>query len=157
MGRGTGRLRLAAAVAGAGLVAAGVAGAASLGDPRATALPGIPAADRAAIAGFERWTRLAVPPPVSQRGLGSAHPGPVTVVASPRRSVLVRAGRQRFPYPVGTRIVKTARTGGAITLVAIMRKAAKGGTAAGWRYVEYTRPSGAARFTKVAFPESGCD
>jgi hypothetical protein len=138
-------------------VAGGAAAVAATREDDATSLPGLSAADRRAIQGFERWTPLTKPPLASLRSLGSAHPGTKRIYASPPRSRLVRAGRQRFPYPVGTRIVKTGSTGGVVTLVAIMRKVARGGASdGGWDYVEYSRSSGTARFSRVSFPERGC-
>lgn len=122
------------------------------GDP----FPGVPAADQRAIRGFEKWTRLTAPPPARLRSLGSAHhSGTHRIYASPARSKLVRNGRQRFPYPVGTTIVKTNTVDGYIDLVAIMKKVSAGtNTAASWQFIEYQRSSPSGRFSPIG--ESVC-
>src|SRR5262249_12792911 len=56
------------------------------------------------------------------RGLGAAHPGSKKVVVSETRAQLTRNGRQAYPYPRGTVVVKTGTTGSVVTLIAIMRK-----------------------------------
>jgi hypothetical protein len=120
-------------------------------------LAGIPAPDRALTLASERWQRLARRPVASLRGLGSAHPGAKSIRVSTTRAALTgRAGRQRFPYPRRTVIVKTATSGGAVTLVAIMRKVAAGRAASSWRYVEYTRSGASDTFSRVAVAQSLC-
>jgi len=120
-------------------------------------LPGIAASDRDLIDGYRGWTELTRPPIPPLRSLGGAHGGTHRVWASPPRSALVRDGRQVFPYPPGTIIVKEGVSGGAVTLVALMERPGPGETAIdGWRYAEYTRPDGAAPFSQVGFPQSGC-
>jgi hypothetical protein len=53
--------------------------------------------------------------------------------------------------------MKEARSGGAVTLVAIMEKVrVNDATTGGWRYVEYNRASASEPFGKVNFAESGC-
>jgi cytochrome P460 len=148
---------------------AGVGGAAALalaavllgpvgaGSSAGTDLRGLSRADARSIAGFERWTRLLRGPRADLASLGAAHPGEKRIYVNRARRRLAPAGRQRFPYPVGTTIVKTARRGGAVTLVAIMRKAARAGARdGGWDFVEYQRPSGSVPFRRVGGGEGVC-
>jgi hypothetical protein len=152
-----------AALAIATLALAGAVSAIALSATRsqtaAASFPGLSPSDQQAIRGYQGWTRLTKKPPARLRSLGSAHrTGTHTIYASPARSQLVgRNGRQRFPYPVGTKILKTNTDGGAITLVAIMRKVARGSSTAGsWDYVEYQRSSGSASFSKFSGGEAAC-
>ena len=142
----------------AGLVVAGGVASGVVATPgeAATRFPGIPAADRRAIEGFERWTRLAVPRPARLRALGSVHhAGTRRIFASPPRSKLLRNGRQRFPYPVGTVIVKTNTSDGVVDLIAIMKKVTGGtNTAASWAFIEYQRGSASERFRPIG--EAAC-
>ena len=130
--------------------------------PRASALVGadlmgIPAPDRALTLASERWQRLTRPPVASLRSLSGAHPGAKSIRVSRTRGELTgRNGRQRFPYPRRTVIVKTGSVGGSLTLVAVMRKIAAGDAASSWRYVEYTRDSGNEPFTRVGGGQSLC-
>jgi hypothetical protein len=96
--------------------------------------------------GYAKWPKVNAKP---IRGGSSAHPGTKNVYASKRK-----AGKR---YPVGAIVVKTATPPGKrwLSLVATMRRI-KGTTNGGWRWEEFTRSSPTARFTKVAFPESGC-
>ena len=85
--------------------------------------------------------------------------------ADPRRLVGASGDEERLreqaedgrDYPIGAIVVKTARPPGKqwLSLVATMRKI-RGSTNGGWRWEEFTRSSPTARFTKIAFPESGC-
>lgn len=131
-------------------------------DQRATALTkadltGIPAPDRALTLASERWQRLTRRPVSSLRSLGGAHPGAKSIRVSRTRKQLTRSdGRQRFPYPRRTVIVKTATVGDTVTLVAIMRKVAAGDAVDSWRYVEYTRGSSGGSFSKVGGGQSLC-
>lgn len=116
-------------------------------------LPGLPRYT----AGFQRWTRLnarPIPPDSAQtRRVGfDAHRGTKNVYVNRRRARLTRAdGAQRLPYPAGTILVKAARNGGYVSLVAIMRKIQGADPAHGdWRFVEYTRQSPRERFTTSA-------
>jgi hypothetical protein len=112
--------------------------------PRAQGLrlPGIPKD----IAGFEHWTKMNFKP-LPARG-GEAHHGVKNVYVNRKRSTLVRGGKQRFPYPKGTIVVKTASTDGVVTLVAIARKQRAGN--GGWKWAEYTRSSRSDRFSFLA-------
>jgi hypothetical protein len=83
------------------------------------------------------------------RGGSAAHQGVKNVYASKRK-----AGRR---FPPGTIVVKTATPSGKrwLSLVATMRRV-RGTANGGWLWEEFTRSSPSARFTKVAFPQSGC-
>lgn len=140
-------LVLAIAVLGAALVtvAALAQGSASTPQTSAAALPGLPRD----ITGFERWTKLNFKP-LPNRG-GSAHPGVKQVYVNKKRSVIAPRGKQKFPYPNGTIIVKTASTGDVITLVAIARKKKGFDKAhADWQFVEYTRSGESESFDEIA-------
>ncbi len=96
--------------------------------------------------GYAKWPKVNAKP---IRGGSSAHPGTKNVYASKRK-----VGRR---YPAGTIVVKTGTPPGKrwLSLVATMRRMQSGANG-GWRWEEFTRSSSTARFTKVAFPESGC-
>jgi hypothetical protein len=120
-------------------------------------LPGIPAADRDLAIASEGWQRLTRRPTSALRALGGAHPGEKSIRVSEDRAALTdRRGRQRFPYPRGTVVVKTATVGDTIGLVAIMRKVRAGSARSSWRYVEYVRGRAAPGFTKVGGGQSLC-
>ena len=152
---------VAAALAAAGGVASAGAGADAGGQSPAglTAgdLPGIPASDQAVTLASEGWQRLTRRPVASLRSLGGAHPGAKSIRVNRERAALTGPrGRQRFPYPRGTVIVKTATRDGALSLVAIMRKVRAGGTPSSWRYAEYTRSRSGDGFTKVGGGQAVC-
>jgi hypothetical protein len=116
-------------------------------------LPGLPRYT----AGFQRWDRLndrPIPPDSAQtRRVGfDAHRGTKNVYVNRRRARMTRAdGSQRFPYPDGTILVKAARNGAYIGLVAIMRKIQGTDPAHGdWEYVEYKRDGAGERFSTSA-------
>jgi hypothetical protein len=98
------------------------------------------------VSGYASWTRLNAKP---IRGGSAAHQGVKNVYTSRRK-----VGRR---YPAGTIVVKTATPSGKrwLSLVATMRRV-RSTANGGWRWEEFTRSSPSARFTKVAFPESGC-
>ncbi len=160
------RAGAAAVVAGAAVLAVAVAGTRDLGAVpaarQATALTaadlmGIPAPDRALTLASGRWLALTRPPVSSLRSLGGAHPGAKSIRVNRTRAQLTgRNGRQRFPYPRKTVVVKTATNDGTVTLVAIMRRVTAGDDPSAWRYVEYTRGSGGGAFTKVGGGQSLC-
>ena len=119
------------------------------------ALPGLPVEELPLIAGYPGWTELTSAPVANLRSLGQgAHRGAKRIWASPAAGV--GSGEQTFPYPRGSVVVKEARSGDAITLIAVMEKVRDDDDTGGWRYAEYTRTGGATDFAKVAFPESGC-
>jgi hypothetical protein len=73
-------------------------------------------------------------------------------VNQPRRRV-APAGRQRYPYPYGSIVVKSAKRPGQsfVSLVAVMRKIRGANRAHNdWVMVEYTRSSARGRFGKLA-------
>ena len=88
---------------------------------------------------------------------GGAHPGAKSIRVNRERAALTGPrGRQRFPYPRGTVIVKLGTRVGALSLVAIMRKVRAGGTPSSWRYAEYTRSRNGDGFTKVGGGQALC-
>jgi hypothetical protein len=105
--------------------------------PRPSALPGLPAFT----AGFQGWDRLnaePIPPDSAQtRRVGfDAHRGTKDVYVSVPRERLTPGGG----FPDGTILVKAARTGGVISLAAIMRKIQGVDPAHGdWAFTEYKR------------------
>lgn len=120
-------------------------------------LAGVPAPDRKLTLASRRWQRLTRPPIASLRPLGGAHPGGKTIrVSRTRAQLTAKNGRQRFPYPRRTVIVKTATNGGVVTLVAIMRKIAAGNDIDNWRFVEYTRSGAGQRFSLVGGGQGLC-
>ena len=152
---------VAAALAAAGGVVVAGAGAGSGGQSRAglTAgdLPGLPAADQAVTIASESWQRLTRRPVPSLRPLGGAHPGTKSIRVNRTRAQLTNArGRQRFPYPAKSVIVKTATRDGELSLVAIMRKVRAGSAVSSWRFVEYVRSPTGPGFTKVGGGQSLC-
>lgn len=125
---------------------------------RAKPLPGLPGYT----AGFERWLRLnkkPIPPDsADSRTIGfDAHRSVKNVYVNRGRAKLTRPnGRQRLPYPPGTILVKTGRTGSTITLVAIMRKIKGFDPRHGnWQFVEYKRSRADQRFTTSASLRDG--
>jgi hypothetical protein len=118
---------------------------------------GLSAPDARAIRGYEGWTRLRGRPRADLRSLGSAHPGVKRIFVNQPTRRLAPTGRQRYPFPVGSTIVKAGRSGGELTLIAIMRKVARTGTAdGGWDFVEYQRSSASERFARVGGGEGVC-
>ena len=119
-----------------------VAGAALALAPEATRPDGLPRY----VDGYAEWPKLNRKAIV---GGSAAHAGVKQVYASKRR----RGAR----FPVGAIVVKTATPRGArwLSLVATMRRV-RGTRNGGWRWEEFTRTSRTQRFTRVAFPESGC-
>jgi len=111
------------------------------GAPSARApFPGVPSY----IAGYKRWQKLNRSP---VRGGSSAHGGTKNIYVSKP----LRRGQKR--YAVGTIIVKEAVNPGErfVHLIAVMRKI-KGFNPRhnDWQMIEWTRDSGAGRFSEVA-------
>lgn len=137
------------AVAVVAAVAAVLVSAASTASGRTEvrALPGLPAYT----AGFEQWLRLnrrPIPPRSSD-----PHYGTKNVYVNRTRAQLAPRGRQRYPYPYGTIVVKSARRPGQsfVSLVAVMRKMRGANRAHNdWVMVEYTRSRAGARFSRLA-------
>ena len=99
-------------------------------------LPGLPAD----ITGYNLWLKLNAEP-IPPTGVGDPHRGTKDVYVNRERDVIAPGGRQRFPYPDGSIVVKESRAdSGFIRVVAIMRKKA-GSNPAGndWEYEEYIR------------------
>ena len=100
------------------------------------ALPGLPVD----ITGYNQWLKLNAEPIPPVAG-GDPHRGTKDVYVNQARDVIAPGGRQRFPYPDGSIVVKESRAdSGFIRVVAIMRKKA-GSNPAGndWEYEEYIR------------------
>ncbi len=124
--------------------------------PRASELPGVPAKDARAIAGYRSWQRLAQPPREDLRNLGSAHGGQIrSIWVNRSRAALSRGGKQRFPYPVGSIVVKQLGRNDNETIIAIMRKIDESRDL-GWSWVEYKRPATESDFERVSAPTSVC-
>lgn len=99
-------------------------------------MPGLPAD----IAGYNQWLKLNVEPIPPVAG-GDPHRGTKDVYVNQERDVIAPGGRQRFPYPDGSIVVKESRAdAGFVRLVAIMRKkAGSNPTGNDWEYEEYIR------------------
>jgi Cytochrome P460 len=110
-------------------------------------LPGLPAYT----AGFESWPRLnrrPIPPRQSD-----PHHGTKNVYVNQPLRRIAPDGRQRYPYPYGTVVVKTAARGSsrAYSLVAVMRKVRRANPRHNdWVMVEYTRTTPNSRFRQLA-------
>ena len=100
------------------------------------ALPGLPAD----ITGYNQWLKLNAEPIPPVAG-SDPHRGTKDVYVNQERDTIAPGGRQQYPYPNGTIVVKESRSdAGFIRLVAIMRK--KAGSNPGgndWEYEEYIR------------------
>lgn len=122
--------------------------------PPPTALPGLPPYT----AGFQRWDRLnrePIPPnsPATQRVGFDAHLGTKDVYVSVPRERLRPGG----DYPDGTIVVKAARDGADITLVAIMRKIQGVDPAHGdWEFVEYKSSGDGSFATDASLTDGTC-
>lgn len=120
-------------------------------------LRGVPAADAALVRAAWAGTELEVPADGRFADLGSAHGGDKTVRVDRPRAALAPGGRQRFPYPRGTSVVKMAATDGAVTLIAIMRRTGAAGSAGGgWEWAEYIRGGAGEDFAPIQVPDSVC-
>ncbi len=121
-------------------------------------LRGVSEADARRIRGYPRWTIMRGRPSGDLAALGAAHRGGVKrIVVSRPAARLAPGGRQRFPYPVGTTIVKTAGPAARPTLVAVMTKVARGGARdGGWDYAEYLRGAPSAALVRVGGGEGVC-
>jgi hypothetical protein len=138
------------AVVGIAAVAAAILVSAAATAPsreQARPLPGLPAYT----AGFERWLKLNRRPIPARPS--DAHSGTKNVFVNRTRRRLAPGGRQRFPYPYGSVIVKSIRRPGAgfVGVVAVMRKLrGRNPQHNDWVMVEYLRSSPRARFEEVA-------
>jgi hypothetical protein len=142
------------------LAAAGAAGVGIATTSRsADATPdtrGITGRDARDIRASEDWTRLSRLPVPSLRSLGDAHQGVRRTWVNRTRAQLSRNGRQRFPYPKGTTVVKSGTQSGAVIIWAIMRKVSAGNGIGTWQYVEYKRSNGRQPFSKLQVSQSLC-
>jgi hypothetical protein len=113
-------------------------------------LPGLPAYT----AGFNQWLKLnRLPIPARPT---DAHLGTKNVFVNRTRKRLAPGGRQRFPYPYGSILVKSIRRPGQrfVGVVAVMRKLRGRNPAHNdWVMIEYLRSSPTARFEEVAAGE----
>ena len=109
----------------------------------AIALPGLPAD----ITGYNQWLKLNAQPIPPVAG-SDPHRGTKDVYVNQERDTIAPGGRQQYPYPNGSIVVKESRSdAGFIRLVAIMRK--KAGSNPGgndWEYEEYIRRDGDSPF-----------
>jgi hypothetical protein len=136
------RVRRASLVVAAAVVAAGWAVTAQ-GRPDQAALPGIPKYAQ----GFQSWTRVNAKP-IAPRS-ADPHYGVKNVYVNRTKARLAPTGKQRFPYPNGSIVVKAAKKPGErfVSLVAVMRKIKGRDPAHGdWVYVEWTRDRANERF-----------
>lgn len=110
-------------------------------------LPGLPND----IAGYEKWLKLNAKP-IPPRA-GDPHNGNKNVYVNQLRQTIAPNNQQKFPYPVGSIVVKEAIRPGQdfLWLVSIMRKA-KGNDPAhnDWTFIEYTRNGKDEAFKEIA-------
>jgi|Tabmets5t2r1_1033131.scaffolds.fasta_scaffold01359_6 hypothetical protein len=111
-------------------------------------LPGLPAYT----AGFASWPKLNRRPIPPRRS--DPHHGWKNVYVNQPLRRIAPGGRQRYPFPYGTVVVKTAapRAGSrAYSLVAVMRKVRGANRRHNdWVMVEYTRTTASSRFRQLA-------
>ncbi len=111
-------------------------------------LPGLPID----VAGYSKWLKLnAVPIPPAAGG--EPHLGTKNVYVNQTRERLAPNGKQQFPYPEGSIVVKEAYRPDKqyVGLIAIMRKIA--GTNLehnDWEFIEYVRNAPDAEFSVIA-------
>jgi Cytochrome P460 len=138
-------MRIALVAIAAAAAAVVVSAAATAPAPRP--LPGLPSYT----AGFDRWLKLNRRP-IPARPT-DAHLGTKNVFVNRTRKRLAPNGRQRFPYPYGSVIVKSIRRPGQsfVGVVAVMRKLrGRNPQHRDWVMIEYLRSSPRARFQEVA-------
>ena len=108
-------------------------------DETAVALPGLPDYT----AGYEKWLKLNAEPIPPVAG-GDPHNGTKNVYVNQERETIALDGKQQFPYPDGSIVVKEATRPNKdyIGLIAIMRKKAGSDPEHNdWEFIEYTRNS----------------
>lgn len=120
------------------------------------ALPGLPDDT----AGYDQWLKLNAEPIPPVPG-GDPHNGTKNVYVNQERETIAPDGKQQFPYPDGSIVVKEATRPNKdyIGLIAIMRK--KEGSAPehnDWEFIEYTRNAPEDDFSVLAQGRicSGC-
>ena len=114
----------------------------------AALLPGLPKD----VVGYTQWLKLNAEPIPPVPG-GDPHNGTKNVYVNKTREVIAPNGKQEFPYPDGSIVVKDATRPGKdfIGLVAIMRK--KAGVDPDhndWEFIEYVRNASDADFKEIA-------
>ena len=117
------------------------------------ALPGLPDDT----AGYNQWLKLNAEPIPPAEG-GDPHRGTKNVYVNQTREVIAPNGKQQFPYPDGTIIVKEATRPGKdfIGLIAVMWKEAGSDPDVGdWRFEEFLRGAPDAEF-RLAFEGGVC-
>ena len=112
------------------------------------ALPGLPDD----IAGYTQWLKLNAEPIPPVPG-GDPHNGTKNVYVNKTREDIAPNGKQQFPYPDGSIVVKEAYRPGKdfVGLIAIMRK--KAGVDPDhndWEFIEYVRNAPDAEFRVIA-------
>ena len=116
--------------------------------PQPVALPGLPED----LAGFDQWLKLNKNP-IPSTGGGDPHNGTKNIYINQKLEVIAPNGKQKFPYPDGSIIVKEAVSPGKdfIGLIATMRKI-KGIDPAhnDWQFVEFTRNAKDKAFREIA-------
>ena len=117
-------------------------------EPVPIALPGLPED----VAGYERWLKLNAEPIPPVAG-GDPHNGIKNVYVNQTREAIAPNGKQAFPYPDGSIVVKEAFRPGKdyVGLIAIMRKIAGINPEHNdWQFIEYTRNAPDAEFRVIA-------
>lgn len=114
----------------------------------AVPLPGLPAD----VAGYTQWLKLNAEPIPPVPG-GDPHNGTKNVYVNKTREVIAPNGKQEFPYPDGSIVIKEAYRPDKdyVGLIAIMRK--KAGIDPkhnDWEFIEYTRNASDAEFKIIA-------
>ncbi len=114
----------------------------------AAALPGLPDY----VAGYQSWLKLNSEPIPPVPG-SDPHNGTKNVYVNKDRETIAPNGKQKFPYPNGSIVVKEANRPGKdyIGLIAIMRKVEGSNPDHNdWEFIEYARNKQEADFTVLA-------
>ena len=112
------------------------------------ALPGLPDD----VAGYTQWLKLNAEPIPPVPG-GDPHNGTKNVYVNKTRAEIAPDGKQQFPYPDGSIVIKEANRPGKdyVGLIAIMRKKAGVDPAHNdWEFIEYVRSAADAEFRVIA-------
>lgn len=117
-------------------------------EENAVSLPGLPDD----VAGYETWLKLNAEPIPPVAG-GDPHNGTKNVYVNKDRNTIAPDGKQQFPYPDGSIVVKEAYRPNKdyIGLIAIMRKVEGSDPDNNdWEFIEYIRNQSDADFTVIA-------